>query len=153
MPTPVLEMDIVPLLEERCGANVRDCHSRQVYVPDAADGCRGRMTFENVPLGSTFPFGSPNAGQPTGCPDLPLLARLLELEVSQCTQPTRYVVPCDTGASYVARKIDGDALCFSGGTPTSQMPPGTPLTEEQYGTLKRWIAEGAPSLTMPAACP
>lgn len=153
MPPPIFETHIVPLLQTSCGAGVRDCHSRQVYVPDAANGCRGRMTFENVSLGSTFPFGSPNAGQPTGCPDRSLLERLLELDVSQCAQPTRYVVPCDTAASYVARKIDGASLCLLGGMTTSTMPPGTPLTADQYDAMMRWISEGAATLTMPSSCP
>lgn len=149
----MFETHIVPIFQGSCGAGVRDCHSRQVYVPDASDGCSGRMTFEDVSLGSTFPFGSANAGQPTGCPDRPLLERLLELEVSQCAQPTQYIVPCDRASSYVARKIDGVGLCFSGGMLTEKMPPGTPLTVDQYDTMMRWIAHGAPSLTVPSSCP
>ena len=148
-PTPIFELDVVPIFQSTCGSLVDDCHSRRVYAADVAAGCRGKVSYEDVPLGAIY-YGGPKAGQSNGCPDRSLLERLLEIDVSQCTDPIAYVTPCDADASYIFRKINGGPLCVSGGKLTGKMPPGTPLTTAEFDTIVNWITAGAPSLTREA---
>ncbi len=149
---PVFETDIIPIFENSCGANDNLCHSRIAYAAAADANCRGWLALENEPLGSIF-YDGPMEGQPTGCPDMPLLDRLLTLDAWQCEafDPLiRYVVPCDADASYITHKIDGGPYCKNGmGEETMPMPPGVVLDPATIDTIKAWIDAGAPTLVNP----
>lgn len=142
---PVFEDDIVPLFAKSCGAGDNACHSRVAYAATANQGCRGWLALEDVPLGSVI-YAGPDQGAPTGCPDMPLYDRLLELDAWMCTDTLRrYVIPCDVENSYMARKIDGGPYCLDGdGMPSDPMPPDKLLDPVERETILAWIAGGAP---------
>ncbi len=144
---PLFERDIVPILTARCGANVADCHASSTYAPEAEADCAGHVSFADVALGARLPSGAP-----TGCPDRSLLVRLLELNVAQCEAATAYVVPCDPESSYVLRKIEQRDLCDVDGLASDPMPPGTPLSDNQHTTMRRWIEQGARSMAGTPPC-
>lgn len=155
---PIFETDIIPIFETSCGANDNLCHARIAYAADSNANCRGWLSLENEPLGAVF-YDGPKVGEATGCPDIPLLDRLLTLDAWQCDafDPLiRYVVPCDADASYITHKIDGGPYCKNAmGEVTMPMPPGVVLDPAIIDTIKAWIDAGAPTLASPecnAAC-
>jgi hypothetical protein len=151
---PVFETDIVPILTASCGANDNACHSRVAYAAAVNSDCRGWLALEDVPLGSVY-YAGPDEGQPTGCSDMELYMRLMQLDAWQCEQfdpRIRYVVPCKPEESYIIHKIDGGPYCSLGqNMPSQPMPLGMPLPQAELDTIKAWIAAGAPRLG--DACP
>ena len=149
---PRFESDIIPILEASCGSGAIACHSREAYGATADRDCRGWVTFENAPLGAEF-YSGPNEGNPTGCPDLDLYDRLINLDSWQCEayEPKmRYVAPCKPEESYVVRKIDGGPYCSEkvNDMPvmSQPMPMGMVLDPKSVKTIKDWIAFGAPRI-------
>jgi hypothetical protein len=142
------ENDIKPILLVSCGGTADACHSRVAYAAVADSGCRGWFSFEDAPLGSEI-YAGPTAGQPTGCPDMPLYDRLLQLNSWQCDgEGLPIVVPGDPAASYMMMKIDGQQLCPNGAEPSMSMPPpgeGFGLPESSRATIEAWILAGAPN--------
>ena len=147
---PNFEDDIIPVLENSCGANDAMCHNRGAYGADVDFGCRGWLTLENAPLGSEF-YAGPNEGQPTGCPDIPLYDRLM-MNAWQCGAPgtpnealQAYVVPCEPENSYVLHKMNGTLMCDDpGGVGFDTMPPDEPAKASDVALITAWIAAGAP---------
>lgn len=144
---PVFETDIVPLILSSCGAKDNSCHARVAYAATKDQNCRGWLTLEDEALGSQI-YGGPNDGDPTGCPDMPLYERLIQLDAWQCTNElVRYVVPCKPQESYVVRKMDGGVRCeVSPGKISDPMPPNKPPNPAEIAVWKAWIAAGAPRL-------
>ena len=155
---PTFERDIVPIIEQSCGADNGTCHSRSAYGAQASMDCRGWLSLENAPLGAEF-YDGPDAGEPTGCPDLGLFERLTELDAWNCEDydPRRkYVVPCDPEGSYLFNKIAGAPLCNidkEGETnvPSWPMPPPPEeqkspfsISQGEIDTIYTWILNGAP---------
>mgnify|MGYP000272894569 CR=1 FL=1 len=151
---PVFETDIVPILAASCGAGDNACHSRVAYAAAVDSECRGWLALEDVPLGAEY-YAGPMEGQPTGCPDIDLYTRLIELDAWQCEQfdpRVRYVVPCKPEDSYIVRKMDGGPYCkLTADTPSQPMPLGKPVDPAERDILTAWIAAGAPRLGDP--CP
>lgn len=144
--TPMFETDIVPIFNTSCGAADNACHSEVAYAADSNSACRGWLALKDAPLGSQI-YGGPNDGQPTGCPDLPLYERLVQLDAWQeCNgSAKRYIVPCDVDASYLFDKIDDGPYC--GGTPdapSEPMPKGKLMDPGEKETIRAWILAGAP---------
>lgn len=152
--TPVFETDIVPMLNASCGAGDNACHSRVAYAADVNANCRGWLALEDVPLGATY-YAGPMEGQPTGCADMDLYTRLIELDAWQCEQfdpRVKYVVPCKPEDSYMIHKMDGGPYCMlAEGMPSQPMPLGKPVDAGERELLRAWIAAGAPRLGDP--CP
>jgi hypothetical protein len=149
---PVFETDIIPIFENSCGANDNACHSRVAYTAISDQECRGWLALENMALGSVIYAGA-DEGKPTGCPDMPLYERLVQLDAWQCEEfdpRMRYVTPCKPEESYIVRKIDGGPYCSlnSNGmpVPTQPMPMGKVLDQAEIDTITAWIAAGAPRL-------
>lgn len=154
--TPSFATDIVPILEASCGTLNNACHSRVAYGANSSTvggACRGWLSLENASLGAQI-YDGPDSGNPTGCPDKPLYARLTEAGLSnawQCgpnvfvpsnTDPTvPYVVPGDPDASYLYRKINGGPYC---GTPSDPMPQTGVFSAVDKDIIRRWIEGGAP---------
>jgi hypothetical protein len=142
------DRDIKPILLVSCGGMVEACHARAAYAAAVDFGCRGWFSFEDAPLGSQI-YAGPTAGEPTGCPDMPLYDRLLELNSWQCQPDGRPIVaPGDPANSYMMMKIDGIDLCADGEVPSSAMPPpGEPfgLPESSRAMIEAWILAGAPN--------
>ncbi len=143
---PLFETDIVPIFNSSCGSADNACHSEVAYAATSSSACRGWLALKDEPLGSQF-YGGPNDGQPTGCPDLPLYERLVQLEAWQeCNgSAKKYIVPCDVDASYLFDKIDDGPYC--GGTPeapSEAMPKGQVMDPGQKETIRAWILAGAP---------
>lgn len=139
--------DIVPILNVSCGAGVSGCHTREAYNAVVDKGCINWVSYENVPLGSVF-YSGENAGQPTGCPDLPLYERIVNRSPWQCGaffgDPQAVIVkPGAPEESYMMQKIMG----FTCDPDTTAMPPPEQpiqITQTQIDTLSAWIAAGAP---------
>ena len=138
--------DIVPILQDSCGAGIDGCHSRVAYNAEFDKGCLNWVSYENVPLGSEF-YSGENAGAPTGCPDLPLYERIVDRSPWQCGaffgMPTAILIkPFDPDGSYTIQKIEG----FSCDEGTAMPPPesGIQISQEDVATLREWIAAGAP---------
>jgi len=77
----------------------------------------------------------------TGCHNVSNPYRFLTTSRTGCTSVTerRWVVPGDPDASYVVRKLEGTS-----GICGLRMPRlRTPLTAEEIGRIRTWIAEGA----------
>lgn len=154
---PVFETDIIPIFENSCGAGNNSCHSRVAYAANSNMDCRGWLALENEPLGSVF-YSGPDEGTPTGCPDMELYDRLVQLDAWQCEDfdpRSRYVVPCKPAESYIVRKIDGGPYCslnMNGQpVPSQPMPMGVVLDQASIDTITAWIAAGAPRVG--DACP
>ena len=146
-PMPLFETDIVPIFDKSCGSTANACHSEVAYGAVQASACRGWLALKDVPLGSEF-YSGPNDGQPTGCPDLALYERLIQLDAwQQCGDLLkRYVVPCDVDASYLFDKIDDGPYCSDtpGGEPSDPMPSGKTMDPGERETIRAWILAGAP---------
>lgn len=151
---PVFETDIVPILNASCGANDNACHSRVAYAAAVNSECRGWLALEDTPLGASY-YSGPMEGQPTGCPDMELYQRLMQLDAWQCEQfdpRVRYVVPCKPEESYMVHKMDGGPYCMLTQDMQSQpMPLGKPVDPTEREIIKAWIAAGAPRVG--DACP
>ncbi len=142
---------IVPIFNNSCGTGVNGCHGRDAFGANASQDCRGWLALEDAPLGASFYSGS-MSGQATGCPDMSLHQRLMQLDVWQCLDtPTAYVVPGDPAASYIMHKMNGTDLCKENASSISdQMPPpnqagATPFTlsPADKALIQQWIVEGA----------
>jgi hypothetical protein len=138
--------DIIPILQDSCGAGIDGCHSRVAYNAVVDKGCLNWVSYENVPLGSVN-YSGENAGQPTGCPDLPLYERIVNRSPWQCgaffNAPTAILIkPFDPEGSYTIQKING-FTCDNG---TAMPPPesGIQISQADIDTLTEWIAAGAP---------
>ena len=139
---------IVPFFYDSCGAGIDGCHSREAYAAAADSDCRGWLSLEDVALGSVF-YAGDNAGNPTGCPDIPLYERITTLAPWQCAPDSDYVAPGDLAQSYIWNKIQDQDLCeLSPGMPSAPMPPpesGIVLTATQKQMIEAWILAGAPN--------
>jgi hypothetical protein len=136
------QAEIVPILQRSCGAGSSACHARNQYAANASMDCRGWLSLENAALGSTF-YAGDMAGQPTGCPDLPLYERLMQIQPWECDTGSSYVRASDPARSYVMNKIDGAPLC---GTTSVKMPPSDSaytLSDGDKALIQQWISEGA----------
>jgi hypothetical protein len=113
------------------------------------------------PVGSVYTSG-PNEGQPTGCPDLGLYDRLLQMHSMLCEAPSwdqraKYVVPYDLDKSLLYQVLVGDpsmgGACTIEGVPVGPMPKVDPevlpdpvtLSVEQAAKIRDWILQGAPN--------
>lgn len=143
---PLFETDIVPILNKSCGAGNTACHADVAYAASVNFDCRGWLALPDQPLGSKY-YSGPDQGKPTGCPDLPLYERLLQLAAWQeCNGvQKKYVVPCDVEASYLFDKIDDGPYCGeTPNTPSEKMPKGTVMDPVEKETIRAWILAGAP---------
>jgi hypothetical protein len=155
----------VPTLVQTCGSTTSGCHNNDQAVGRIMPqyGPCKVIWFSAVdgPVGAKF-YGGPNAGQPTGCPDLGLYDRTLQLHSMLCDGATwsdraRYVVPFDLQKSLLYQVIAGDASfggkCSANGAPVSRMPKvdpvvlpnGVPLTADKVQKIRDWIMQGAPN--------
>src|SRR5262245_6272559 len=86
-PTVSFRRDVVPSLVQSCGSRTSGCHNNDQAVGRIMPqfGPCKVIWFSAVdgPVGATY-FSGPNAGQPTGCPDLTLYERLLQLRSMLC---------------------------------------------------------------------
>jgi hypothetical protein len=113
-------------------------------------------------LGRRRAYSGPNVGQPTGCPDLGLYDRLMQLHSMLCdgstwSQRAMYVVPGDLQKSLLYQVIAGDSSmggkCSANGGPVTRMPKvdpavlpvSVPLTQNQIQKIRDWIMQGAPN--------
>ncbi|MEJ7728567.1 MAG: hypothetical protein WKG00_05080, partial [Polyangiaceae bacterium] len=147
---PIFETDIVPLLQKSCGAGDNACHARVAYGASKNADCRGWLTLEDAPLGAQY-YGGDLDGQPTGCPDLPLYERLVQLDAwQQCgSLRKKYIVPCDVDASYLFDKVDDGPYCEDspGGKPSLPMPKAVEMDAGEREILRAWILAGTPRLS------
>jgi hypothetical protein len=144
---PFFETDIVPIFTKSCGAGDTGCHHEVAYAATKAQDCRGWLALKDMPLGSQI-YGGPMDGTPTGCPDLPLYERLIQLSAWQeCGgKQKKYIVPCDVEASYVFDKIDTGPFCDSApNVPSAKMPLGKEMDPNERETIRAWILAGAPT--------
>ena len=144
---PTFQNDIVPILYEACGAGDTLCHARNAYFAAVDQGCRGWMSFEDAPLGAVFDDLDPNTDMPsegpTGCPDLSLYDRLLQLAPWECDASSSYIEPGSLEESYMFVKLSNGITCGD----FRLMPPpgeGYVLTQAQYDAFRDWILAGAP---------
>jgi hypothetical protein len=157
--------DVVPSLVRTCGSTTSGCHNSDQAVgrimPQYGPCKVIWFSAVNAPVGATFTSG-PNAGQSTGCPDLGLYDRLMQLHSMLCegatwSQRARYVVPFDLQASLLYQVIAGDPTmggkCSANGAPVAKMPKvdptvlpnGVPLTAPDVLKIRDWIMQGAPN--------
>jgi hypothetical protein len=157
--------DVAPILVQTCGSTTTGCHNSDQAVGRIMPqyGPCKVIWFSSVdgPLGATFTSG-PNAGKPTGCPDLGLYDRLMQLHSMLCegstwSQRARYVVPSDLQASLLYQVIAGDPTmggkCSANGMPVAKMPKidpvvlpnGASLTANDILKIRDWILQGAPN--------
>ena len=144
---PFFETDIVPIFTKSCGAGDTGCHHEVAYAATKAQDCRGWLALKDMPLGSQI-YGGPMDGTPTGCPDLPLYERLIQLSAWQeCGgKEKKYIVPRDVEASYLFDKIDLGPFCDSApGVPSAKMPQGKVMDPKERETIRAWILAGAPT--------
>lgn len=145
-PTEVrFQRDVVPIFEKSCGAGNDACHSRKPFAANQTMDCRGWLSLENAAIGSQI-YAGPTAGQATGCPDMPLQQRLVQLAPWQCSATSKYVKAGDVANSYIVDKIKGIELCPDGGGPSGQMPPADSsykITAQDLQTIEAWILAGA----------
>lgn len=141
---------IKPIFVQSCGSGNNSCHSKMAYGPTSAGGCLGWLALSDEPLGSKNPANNAD----TGCPDLTLYQRLLQLDTWLCSNPSRkYVVPNDTSASQLFQVIDPNADPSRGGQcmVTSTVPlgrmPRAPyvISAADLNKIKVWIQQGAPN--------
>lgn len=137
--------EIIPIFERSCGSGSSACHARNQYNASSAMDCRGWLSLENASIGSVFYAGN-MAGQPTGCPDMPLHDRLMQIDPWECAVGSSYVAAANPAGSYIINKINGTPLCSEGGAPSVQMPPADStfkLTAADKALIQQWINEGA----------
>ncbi len=157
--------DVVPALVATCGTSATGCHSRDQAVGRSMPQFGPCMVIwfssADEPVGSVYTSG-PNEGQPTGCPDLGLYDRLLQLHSMLCEAPTwdqrpKYVVPYDLNNSLLYQVIAGDSsmagTCTNMGVPVERMPKldlaalpePVALGFDQIVKIRDWILQGAPN--------
>jgi hypothetical protein len=136
---PGFARDIVPIFNNSCGSGTQSCHAPNAYFATSDQNCRGWLSLTNIPEGAEFqePDGGLTA---TGCPDLGLYQRLMQLQAWQC--PQAYVTPGDPMRSYLWLKIIGGPLCA--GAPTTTMPMVGTLAPNDQAAIEAWIKAGAP---------
>jgi hypothetical protein len=155
----------VPSLVQTCGSTTAGCHNNDQAVGRIMPqyGPCKVIWFSAVdgPVGAKF-YSGPNAGQSTGCPDLGLYDRLLQLRSMLCEGATwsdraRYVVPFDLQRSLLYQVIAGDpsfgSKCSANGAAVTRMPKvdpailpnGAPLTADKIQKIGDWIMQGAPN--------
>ena len=142
--------DVVFVFAQSCGSSLSECHRREAFAADAAEDCRGWAAFEDDAIGAQY-YAGPDEGLPTGCPDMDLMTRLLEVNSWQCGPGNPgpglpLVVPGAPEESYIMMKIDGD-VCMIAGEPSLVMPPPDSkivISPENRAILEAWIAAGAP---------
>lgn len=144
---PDFQQDIIPLFDQACGSGNTACHARNAYFANVEEGCRGWLTLENEALGSVFDDLDPGTMMPsegpTGCPDMPLHDRLLQLAPWECDASSSYVKPGSLAESYIYTKLTDGQSCGD----FRVMPPpgeGYEITDEQVQVLEAWILAGAP---------
>lgn len=136
---PSFKTDIVPIFYATCGAQSSACHSREIYVVDSSNGCRGIISLEDTNLGAVFYSGS-NMGLSTGCPDQTLYERIMDYS-SQCNSPMeRYITPGVKSSSYLWAKIAGGPYCAG----SAAMPFDHPIEPEYFDQINYWLSSGAP---------
>ncbi len=157
--------DVVPSLVASCGSTTAGCHNNDQAVGRIMPqfGPCKVIWFSAVdePIGATY-FSGPNQGQPTGCTDLTLYERLMDLHSMLCEAPSwdqrkKYVVPGDLDNSLLYQVLAGDpsmgGACTNMGTPVGVMPKvdptvlpnGVPLTADKIAKIRDWILQGAPN--------
>src|SRR5262245_52809052 len=157
--------DVVPALVQSCGSTTVGCHNNDQAVGRIMPqfGPCKVIWFSAVdgPIGAKY-FTGGNAGQSTGCPDLNLYDRLLQLHSMLCDGTTwsaraSYVVPYDLQRSLLYQVIAGDpsmaGKCTANGVPVGMMPKvdptvlpnGVPLTADKIQQIGDWIMQGAPN--------
>lgn len=144
--------DIVPILQQTCGATTMGCHSREAYAANKNMSCRGWLALEDAALGSVFYSGA-MVGKATGCPDRSFYERLTQLDAWMCEGPRKkYIVGGSTQKSQIYQVVAGDptgaGTCNKQpGVPMGRMPP--PPAAELSATAKKkladWIDAGAPN--------
>ncbi len=145
VPNPTFQRDVLPILQASCGAGNSGCHIRDMYAATKDQSCRGWLSLEDAPLGSKV-YG-PGGGAATGCPDMPLYDRLLQLDAWETPGGAlrRYVRPGDPARSYLYNKIAGGPYADKEpGVASDPMPSTAPLPAAQIELVKRWIEQGAP---------
>ncbi len=150
------QADIVPIFEASCGANTAGCHARDSFLANVGDDCRGWLSLKNEPLGSES-YSGDNVGESTGCPDMSLHERLLELDAWLCGQPAypsldnvAYVTPGDPDSSLLYLMLGDDPTAGGNcqkaeGMRTTRMPlePLPSLSSDDMGKIRDWIEQGA----------
>lgn len=141
---------IVPVFVQSCGSGSNSCHSKMAYGPTTAGGCRGWLALSNESLGSKNPANNAS----TGCPDLTLHQRLMQLDAWLCDNPRRrYVVPNDLAGSQLYQVTDPGADPSRGGqcmattsVPLGRMPKAPfAISAADINKIKVWIQQGAPN--------
>ena len=70
---PDFQADVVPIFERTCGATDNGCHSAVAYHANVGADCKGWLSLENRPLGSTMLVWNDEDQVwdevETGCPD------------------------------------------------------------------------------------
>ena len=154
--------DVVPALVATCGGNAGGCH------PAAQASGRTMAQFGpckviwfspvDAPLGAYSDYPTNNV--PTGCPNLSLYERLMQLHSMLCDGATwqaraKYVIPGNLQTSLLYQVISGDASfggkCTVNGSVVNRMPKidpainpgGRPLTNAEIGKIRDWILQGA----------
>jgi hypothetical protein len=136
---PSFARDIVPIFNNSCGSGASNCHAPNAYYAWSNQSCRGWLSLTNVPEGAQYQEQDGGMTD-TGCPDLPLYQRLMQLQAWQC--PVAYVTPGQPMRSYVWLKIIGGPLCA--GAPTTTMPMVGSLAPNDQAAIEAWINGGAP---------
>lgn len=139
---PTFSCDIVPIFYESCGADNVGCHSRNAYAATADQDCRGWLALEDEALGSQIYAPPEVAGTPTGCPNMGLYDRLMDLAPWQCDPSSQYVAAGSLESSYLFQKMSDGTLCGD----FDPMPPensGYEISQEQIDTIAAWIMAGA----------
>lgn len=162
--TPVsFKKDIVPALVKSCGSTTTGCHNNdQAFGRNMPQFGPCKVIWYSAvdePIGSKFLSGA-NEGQNTGCPDVALYERLINLRSMLCDKPSwdqrpHYVVPGDLKNSLLYQVIAGDPTfgnqCAALGVPVRRMPLVDPkilpvtikLTDAEIENIKNWILQGA----------
>jgi len=163
-PGPVsFKTDVVPALVKSCGSTTSGCHNSDQAVgrnlPQFGPCKVIWYSAVDAPVGATYTSG-PNQGQPTGCSDLDLYARLTTLHSMLCNAPSwqerpQYVVPGDLDKSLLYQVIAGDpsmgGTCKNMDTDVRKMPlidpkvlpNGVELGAAEIAKIRDWILQGA----------
>lgn len=162
-PDVSFKTDVKPSLVKTCGSTTTGCHSRDQAVGRIMPqfGPCKVIWFSSVDesVGATFTSG-PNQGQPTGCTDLDLYQRLMELHSMLCDAPSweqraRYVVPGNLDQSLLYQVVAGDSTmggaCTLMAAPVRRMPlidkkilpEPVLLGADEVAKIRDWILQGA----------
>ncbi len=162
-PNVSFKNDVAPALVKSCGSTTTGCHNNDQAVgrimPQFGPCKVIWYSAVDAPLGATYTSG-PNKGQPTGCTDLDLYARMVGLHSMLCPAPSwdqraRYVVPGDLSKSLLYQVIAGDpsmgGVCTSMDQKVRKMPlvdpkvlpNGVELSAQAIANIRDWILQGA----------